>query len=258
MTELKLPQHVERFIEHYFNLQIAGQSVCTPYFINVKRVRGGLQSLVGKGSPSEIEEETVIYGKLRGVDLEQLDSKGIREFMLSQGIGLDCSGFIVHVFDSWLREEGYSGIGQQIKYTGGGLRFWFALRTKPFANISADRLTDDMNSNPVDMHDIEPGDLMRLRGLKHGDHVTLISRVVKEDQQVREIEYVHSARFFGEDNGMRRGLIKITKPDGGLEDQEWLEKDEDGRALTLEEYLKDQDTNKNGIRRPKIMTLLKR
>ena len=241
----KIPKEVNNLISQYFNLKINGRKVKTPYHINVKHVRAELRSLVGKGTPQEIEEEVNIFAKLRNFNLQETTEDEIREFMQSEGIGIDCSGLVAHILDTWLKSEKRGSLRSNIVFPRMSFLRKLTIALRPIENINADLLTNDINSIPIDFQNAQIGDLIRLKGIKKGHHIAIITNVNNN-----EIEYTHSTKHYGKDNGIKKGKIVIKKPKEGLEKQEWLEKDENGLCWTLKQYLKEKSDN--GIRRPKF------
>lgn len=250
----KIPQEVRELIDHYFNLDIGGKKVQTPYYRNKNRVRGELRVLVGKGSPAEIEEEVRIYAKLRGVDLTSLSSLEIREFMRSEAIGVDCSGYVSHILSTWVKTRGHKSLHGLIKTPPLTLfkRFLFGLRT--IENISSELLTSELNCTKVDLCDVRIGDLIRLKGVKQGHHIAIIIDVTKKDGKMIEITYTHSSERYAPEEGVRIAKIKVLNQSKSLEDQKWLEEDAAGVNWTYKGYLTQKEDN--GLRRLNFHRLL--
>lgn len=246
-----IPKEVNNLIERYSQLNIGGQKVRAPYYRNVKRVRAELRSLVGKGSPEEMEEETLIYAKLRGFSLDDTDEGAIREFMQSQGIGIDCSGLITHLYDKWCRSQSHGSLYSHLKFPKASFYRKFIRWLRPIENISADILTNKSNAERVELKDIKIGDLIRLKGLQRGDHVALVTEVSKEEGKLQSFKYVHSSPHYGSENGIRIGEVEITDMSKELKDQKWKEVDENGICWTLKELEKDYQDN--GLRRLKFV-----
>lgn len=247
-----LPKEVSALIKNYRELQINGTKVQTPYFRNVKRVRAELRSLVGKGTPEEIVNETLIYAKLRGFKLEGKTEKEIRQFMVGQGIGVDCSGFVSHVYDVWLKASGYKGIYSNLNFPKGRSLFnRLVTRLRPIEHIYSNLLTSSLNTTKVKLQDVQIGDMIRLKGLKHGHHIVVIIEV-----EQKSFTYVHSSEHYGEKHGVRIGTVEIVKPKGELKQQKWLEMDEKGKCPTYQQLMKDYEDN--GLRRPLFHNKLKK
>jgi hypothetical protein len=252
---LEIDSKAQEMIDRYMNVKIRGQVVVAPYFRNVKRARAELRSLVGKGTPEEIAEETIIFAQLRGFSIAKSTPAQIREFMQSQGIGIDCSGFIAHIYNYWLKSKRKSGLGKYIKHPPTSLYRKFIMWLRPIENIGANLITCPLNSVKINYQDTLPGDMIRLKGLTVGYHVALITAVEQDEQgNLTKIEYTHSSPHFGSENGVKKGFIEIrdlTKP---LEEQNWLETDKNGSKPTLKEYLNILEDN--GIVRPNFNTQL--
>lgn len=241
----KVPKDVKKLIENYFNLEINGKKVKTPYHINVKHVRAELRSLVGKGTPQEIEEETNIFAKLRKFNLRKASKKEIREFMQKEGIGIDCSGLVAHILNIWLKSENKGNLKANLNFPKMPLLKRIVIGIRPIENINANLLTNSNNSIPIDLKDVQIGDLIRLKGIKKGDHIAIVIDVSES-----EIVYLHSTRHYDDGNGIREGIIKIKDVNKSLEHQDWLEKDKNGICWTKKQFMKEKEDN--GFRRPKF------
>lgn len=245
----QLPEKTRAFIRHYFKLNIYGINVATPYFRNVKRVRAELRSKVGKGTPEEIEQELLIYAKLKGFNLDGKTSNEIREFMRLQGLGIDCSGFVSHVLNFYLKEIGQGSLLSNLKFQPGrSIYKRIVTFLRPIEHVGADLLTSDLNCKKIDLKNIKPADLLRLKGIYRGDHIALIISTERDSFGVlKKIKYVHSTQHYGKDDGVRVGEVEIIDENKPLQDQIWKELDENGNCPTLEQLKKD--LLNNGIRR---------
>lgn len=240
-----IPKEVKNLINHYFNLKINGKTVKTPYHINVKHVRAELRSLVGKGSPQEIEAEVNIFAKLRNFNLQKANSKEIRTFMQQEGIGIDCSGLVAHILDTWLKAENKGNLKNNLSFPKLPFLKRITISIRPIENINANLLTNKANTIPIELKEVQIGDLIRLKGIKKGDHIAIITEVSD-----KEIKYIHSTKHYGDENGIKEGIIKIKDKNTNLEEQEWLEKDKNNICWTLKQYLKEKEDN--GLRRLKF------
>lgn len=244
----EIPKEVREIIDQYKSLDIAGQKVPTPYYRNVKRVRAELRSLAGKGTPEEIAEETVIYSKLRGLNLDESSTKQIREFMQEQGIGIDCSGFVSHILNTWLRVTGKGSLYGNLKFPSSSIYRRIIRAFRPIENVAAELLTNLENCIKVELKDVQIGDLIRLKGIESGHHIAIIIDIEREQGSVKSIQYVHSSEQYGDENGVKTGIIKVKDQNGELIDQEWLERDKDGVCWTLKQL--EREYADNGLRRP--------
>lgn len=250
-----IPDVVKRQINEYAKLNLGGKNVVTPYYINDKR-RKDLRAMIGKGTPEEIIVEAKIWEKLKGYDFNNMSPEEIREFLISKGIGIDCSGFISHLINIWYKEKEGKPIWNKLTPLQRSPLWRLRYFLRPVENLGAEILTNDNNTFPVELNDAKPGDLIRSKAKKNnGHHIMLISEVTrdetKESTPVVVIKYVHSSPYFGSENGIREGEIRITDINKPLHEQEWLEQDENGIKHTLEGYMVNVEDN--GIRRLKCM-----
>lgn len=207
----------------------------------------GLRVLIGKGTPSEIVKETLIYEKLRGVDLANMSKQEIRKFMVKRHIGIDCSGFVVHVLTAWLKGNKKKALWKYLRFPDNSLYRRIARFLRPVENISTQMLTEDLNSEQVkNLDEIRPGDLIRSRlqarskKLKRGYHVLLITEVEKESGKTRQFTYAHSSRRYADKHGVRTGEVVVSDPLAPLCDQEWKEEYK-GRNWTHDEICLDSE-----------------
>jgi len=245
---------LKKIIERYMNLNIGGKNVRCPYFINTYRKKD-LRVMVGKGDPDEIETEIKLWAKIKNFNLNCKDISQIREFMINIGIGIDCSGFVVHVLNMYFKSLGSKSIWRYFKLPreyGLFLKIGYLLR--PAEKLGAEIITNQDNCHKINkIRDIKVLDLIRSKSkVQNGHHVMIVTDLKFKDidNKLEYIEYAHSTPHFGDKNGVKYGRIKIKNEDLGLEDQIWEETDEEGNSPTLEGYLKNVEDN--GIRRPKF------
>jgi len=251
---LTLPQSAQKVIEEYLHLPLGGKDVPCPYLINIRKERVGLRVLVGKGNPGEIVKEVKIWAKLKDFDLDKATINQIKEFMIARSIGVDCSGFIVHILEYILKLSNKKKLFSYLVFPEKNLLAILRRTLRPVENINANTLTTLENCEPItDLNKIQPGDFIRSKGrTKNSHHIQIITRVFKEDGFVTEIEYVHSSRHYEEDNGVKYGRIQIIDLNAPLEKQNWLEV-KSGRNYSFDGYL--QDVADNGIRRLKRVNI---
>jgi hypothetical protein len=120
-----------KIVKNYLNIRVYEKKICAPYFINDvgmyfgKLLRDtGINTerikLVfdiynnrgipygwyrGKGSPKQIEQSVLEIAEIKNVDLNTSSSEGVREFMRSVGLGVDCSGFVYNTLAVAVGEE---------------------------------------------------------------------------------------------------------------------------------------------------------
>jgi len=239
----KLPKKVQSFVNSYFNLHLGGKKVPCPYYINIKKIRQrmGLRVLIGKGTPEEIIQESLIYEKLRGVDFVSMTVTEIRDFVIKRHIGIDCSGFVVHVLNSWLDHLGKKHIQAYIKFPKQSLYRRIALFLRPVENISAYILTNEENTIHIkNLNNIRCGDFIRLKGLKSGYHILMLSEITRNKGKVYSFKYIHATRWYNKEHGVRKGEVIVKNVKDPLYKQKWTDF-LNGKNWTFEEVLKDKE-----------------
>ncbi len=249
MKIIEIPQEAKVTINQYKKINIHNKEINTPYYINTKKKRNELRSLAGKGTPEEIQEETLIFGKLRSIDFENLSEETIREFMMKENIGIDCSGFVSHVLDKWLTKLNQGGIRKHIKFENISLYRKLVVQIRPIENMSVKVLTNSLNAKKIKLEDIKVGDVIKSQAVEYGDHIMLVTKLEYDDaNKLKNITYTHSTPHFGKENGIKEGTIEIKDINKGLESQVWNEE------ITYKGYIKDVDNN--GVYRLNIYQLL--
>jgi hypothetical protein len=251
-----LPPKLQEEIDRYKNINLGGKSVVCPYYINLIKKKD-LRVMLGKGTPEEIEMEAHIWEKIKGVDFEEMSEEEIRQFLIDRGIGIDCSGFVVHVLNEWHRKTKGKSIWKNLKSARKGFFGNLVYKMRPVENLGANVLTSDLNAVPIKVKDVMPGDVIRAKWKRqNAHHILLVSKVEKDDEtgEVKLIEYTHSTPFYGKNNGVKTGQIEIIEEKLPLKDQKWTEVDENGVNFTYEGFMiKVED---NGLRRLKMIAEL--
>ncbi len=247
MSTLYLPPETRSLINHYLALQLGPHKIRCPYFQNVTKKRVS-PVFAGKGLPEEIEKEVknILGQKL----LSRVDSNQLRLYLILANLGIDCSGLVTNILDSFLKEKDLGPIEKIIKYpTSNPLRL-LVYQYRPRSNIAASTLTHLLNTYSVkNFNQVKIGDLLKI-----GDHhVALINEVeLNQKNQVIRIGYIHSTSDYLEEHGVRQGNIFITNREKPLEKQKWDEEYRD-RNWMLEDYLAAPKKQK-GFRGLKVLT----
>lgn len=230
---MKLNKKAQDIVTAYSALAIGDKKVSCPYFNNKKTAkRGGLRVLIGKGSPKDIIDEIVLIALRKKINLNDLDKNQIREFLVKNNIGIDCSGFVFHVLNAQLDNTLPAKL--QFKKTHNPLRFLLQ-KLRPVENTNVQILADDKNSHEVNINNSKPGDMIIMTGLKQAgsirDHVLLITEI-----NDKKITYTHSLQWKSDsdnEHGIKQGQITITNKSENLITQTWVEsgkKDEDNET----------------------------
>jgi hypothetical protein len=234
-----LPKQALGIIDQYRHLPLGDKLVQCPYFKNSVNVKAGLRVYMGKGLPSELTEEIDVLAKKNKFDLKTMPEPDIKQFMSLNNLGIDCSGLIAQVL-SVLDENLIKKIAR-VKFFKKPLRALIS-RHRPIENISAHLLTSEPHSEKINKWaDLQPGDMIRTR---QGKHVLLITETNRnETNQLKEFTYIHSTSYYGEGHGVRQGKVNIIYPNEALKDQEWQEKDQNGKNYSHQGLLEDDGTN---------------
>ncbi|MEI7578795.1 MAG: hypothetical protein WCJ58_02015 [bacterium] len=255
-TTIAVSAGAQKVINEFQELHFYEKKVLCPYFMNIRKQRGGLRVLVGKGDPGEIVREVIVWAKVKHFDLQKANPDQIRIFMINQNIGIDCSGFITHVINYWLHEQGDKPLIKSLVFKNNDPISRLKRLLRPVENIGANLITAEDNCEKIEqVKDIAPGDLIRLKGrLKNSHHVMLVFSVTKENELVKEFQLVESTKDYGKGNGIRFSKVIITDQNLGLKEQTWTDIDpETQRNWTYENLLKEYEDN--GIRRLKRVKL---
>ncbi|MBI2643981.1 MAG: hypothetical protein HYW95_00525 [Candidatus Wildermuthbacteria bacterium] len=229
-----IPVAAQKVIEQYEYLPIkAEKRIRCPYYRNPRsgRERWGLNAFSGKGSPKEIADEIHMIEKLEGRNFSLMQEEEIRDIMRKRKLGIDCSGFIAHVFDAWLKQINGKRIYQVLRFPHRGAAGRIAAFFRPFTHIDIETLTNEPNAKKFrDVREIRPGDLIRFQYIADRadtnaeiDHALLTTRVeYNENKDPIRIFYAQSVR---ENNGfgIKNGIIAIREMQNPLEQQEWQE-----------------------------------
>ena len=240
----QLSPAAQKIIQEYFSLPFANVAgVRCPYFNNARLgQRGQLKVLIGKGAPAEIIEEAKIisiqYCKdvfdKNGLCNVHLDhpapheqAECIRQFLVDNNLGIDCSGFVTNVLRKHFLETKKIDLAKKLFIAPKkNLLRWLISRLRPIEQISVNVYANDQNTETVtDLAKIQPADLivMLKTGVnKNHDHILLVTEINES-----MIKYAH-ARAWPSDgkygHGVAEGIITITNPSRGLLEQTWEEK----------------------------------
>lgn len=243
-------------IEEFQKLPLGKKFVVCPYHLNPKTQRANLRVLAGKGIPEEIVLETEIYAKLGGLNINKMNEDEIREFMQKRHLGIDCSGFVVHVMDAYSMRNEKKHLWKFVRKSKTNLYDRIKYILRPVENIGVADLISEINSIKLQrITDIRPHDFIKSSALKaeEGVHILIVTEVEKDASgKTSSFTYANSNRYYGDQNGIRFGKVLITKPLGGLHEQKWIDDvDEHGHNFVYESIVKHPE--QNGIYRLNIL-----
>lgn len=258
-----LSPSAEKLIDQYFNMPFPGvEGVRCPYFINSRnRSRGQLRALVGKGTPSEIVEESKIISAQQHLGIfendcsvckQNISSGDIRKFMIDHDLGIECSGFVSQILRAHYKEtKGIDFARKLYIYPPSKFLRYLISILRPIENINVHVLANNKNSTVVELKDAAAGDLIIMldtHPTKKRNHVMLI-RDIKDNT----IHYVHARTWSSEGkdgHGVTAGSIELIYPKDNLLEQKWMEKDQ--TDTKNETYLEAKRAKVLEIRRLKI------
>ncbi|MEK7596641.1 MAG: hypothetical protein AAB450_00820 [Patescibacteria group bacterium] len=230
----KLCGAARAMIENYLALPLgAGPNArpnC-PYFNNRRRkIRGSLRVVKGKGTPEEIAEEAMIDAKFARVKTSGLPAGKLKEFLIKNDLGIDCSGFAYHVLNTLCQEKTGKKLQSFVKPLRAGFIGALLGRLRPAENIGVIAFADRKNSSAIKISEAGPGDIIIFLGTgkdKNYNHILVITAVdrTNSDTLATRISYAHSYAWPSDGvvgHGVREGEILVRGEDliGGT----WKEK----------------------------------
>lgn len=240
-----LSPNAEKLIEQYLNLPFEDiTNVRCPYYVESHtKQRAQLRVLIGKGLPKEIVEESKIISIQYHHELFDCEGKCLvpnfptdetdnppaeclKKFLVDNGLGIDCSGFVSHVLREHFSETRKMDIANKFFFVPIKNYFRYLICwLRPIENMSVKRYASDQNTKKINsLAEITSGDLLIMLETgprKNRNHIILIT-----DNNGKIIKYAHARAWSMEgkyDHGVARGEIRITKPGEPLLNQEWVE-----------------------------------
>lgn len=212
-----------------FMLPLGGKKIPTPYRVNLPFQPD--RRKYGKFNPYKLAHDTKQIAQEQSVNLQKFSAEEIRQFMIKNQLGIDCSGFAYQMLNHLLNKLRLGNM----KKNG---------FPKP-SSTNVHLLASDKFTIPVKKAtDIRTSDLITFnRGAAKLPHVLLIL-----DKTDHEIIYAHSTGAT-KVNGVQIGKIKITDPQQSLKYQEWDNNLRDGGSLKA--YF--DETQGDGIKRLKAL-----
>lgn len=175
-----------------FILRVEGKEVPITYRINIPAIEHPARQ--GKSSPEVILEQLYMDAKQQDFDLRKASIEEIRQFMLKNNLGLDCSGFAYRMLDFLVQET----IGKALTNLG----FEHVGRT----NV-ATLTSEEFSLHIKDIAEAKSGDLIRIDS---GAEDELLHCLVILDVKDNIITYAHSSRKT-KINGIHQDTIKNGK-----------------------------------------------
>ncbi len=233
-TREKISEKARVVIDAYLALPLPARPNC-PYFNNRRRkIRGSLRVVKGKGTPWEIAEECEIDAKFARVKIADLSTDKVKEFLVANDLGIDCSGFAYHVLNALCLERTKKNLQSFVKPLRTGFIGTLLGRLRPAENIGVMAFVHEKNSRVIKISEAKPGDVIIFLDTGKDNlysHILVITAVEcrdefdDKDNNDTRISYVHSYAWPSDGtlgHGVREGEILIH--DDNLLNATWTEK----------------------------------
>lgn len=229
-------KYLHETVNEYLNFTVAGKVVPIPYVLN--RSRWNFWRTSGKGLPENIKSELERDAISKKFDLSIMTEFEIYDFMRKRRIGIECSGFVFHVLNAYLKALKEVRLEDVLlRYRGIlGLIERRLLKFQRHHRINAKTLTSELNTKLVErVNQIKVGDLIRMSVKRSADHVLIVTDVMLDSfGHVNKIMYAHSSSKTTKKRGPHIGEIIVTDDRLGVGDQNWLEESVNG--LSYRQY----------------------
>lgn len=257
MNNKTLSQPALDSIKNYSQLVFGDKKINCPYFNNRRsKVRAGLRVMIGKGSPEEIIDEANLFALREKIDLKNLSSEAIKQFLVDHNLGLDCSAFAYYILAAEYASKTKTKLSSKIFYPNIGFLRRLLTKLRPVENIGVKTLSHEKNSHLVSLTDTAPGDFVSIlnSGKEHNlNHILVIYKVEYEENQPKTLYYTHSFQWSIDgkyNHGIKTGRIEITDTTKTLLDQKWIESEK--TADENETYLRASDAEVLELKRLNI------
>src|SRR4030042_7157871 len=144
--------------DDYINFLVVGKRIQIPYCI-VKTPKEIPQpfdmartdeytNVAAKGTPEQIRKVLNACTRKNNFSLQKHSAQEITDFMVEKGIGIDCSGFVYHVLDRYIKKYRHNSLEKIIVRSPGlvgKIERWL-LRKNRVRRISGTTLTSDLNT----------------------------------------------------------------------------------------------------------------
>lgn len=215
---ITISKNARAVVDAYLALPLGTKPSC-PYYNNRRfKNRGGLRVMIGKGAPAEIAEEAAILAKLTRSDISTLSTDKLKEFLVANGLGIDCSGFAYHVLNALALETTGKSVAHFVRSTRPGIIGSILARLRPAENLGVNSFRNDKNSVEIAAADAKPGDIITFIGVgkEHTyNHILVITAVEHSENSIR-LTYAHSYAWPSDglyNTGVREGDIIVREND---------------------------------------------
>lgn len=259
-----------------YQLEVDGVKFWTPYWREGEPLGATDDAEAGKGPYKGKGSAHLIKGWLEEhAPGEPLDAEGYRRYMREQlHLGVECSGFIYHVLESFLQKKFDEDLADYLYKSRSALladfdRFGSPHRpevTREFLEelpeqVALSKIQEFWGNAPVnlagakflvstvaneafaDVSRLQPGDQIAMTGHDEVEHVLLVIGV-----EEGVITYVHSGGTHGKPDyygGVEYGQIRVTDLEKSIHEHEWVG---NGKLILEAHYFDDKP-----LRRLKVL-----
>ena len=231
MNTKTLSNRALNVLDQYSHFSI-GQAVCSvPYFNNkTVRARAALRATIGKGSPRDILEEVQMKIAKEHVATETLTNESLKNLLVDNDIGIDCSAFAYYILSAESEERGKGALDRHISFVNcGGFIGKIRCKIRPVENCDVATFASDKNSKIIPMKEVQPGDMITMTGSNEGslrDHILVIHQIEYQNFVPTKVHYSHAVAYpedgvYG--SGIKQGTIEIISPDRSILEGIWTE-----------------------------------
>lgn len=143
---------------HNFSIKLGNNQFPIPYRINIPFQPD--RRRYGKSDSQELSKSLQEIATENNFNLDTAQQKEIMDFMRDQMLGIDCSGFVYHMLDYLLK-----------KLDKGGME---AIGFPPASKTNVALLCDEQFSYPIELSEIQPGDLIALNFAGDIKHIVIV------------------------------------------------------------------------------------
>jgi len=159
-----------------------------------------------------------------------LPAEKIKEFLVNNNLGVDCSGFVYHILDALTQDKKNKKLKQIIHFplAKSVVRKMIA-KLRPAENCGVTTLAHEINSKKINLKEVEANDFIIFLGSgpkQDYNHIMFVESVTN-----KTINYIHAYKWPSDgqyNHGVRRGKIEIIDDNKNILEQKWLEQEKTG------------------------------
>jgi hypothetical protein len=189
----------------------------------------------GKFTPTEILEKLQLFSSEKCFNVSEASSAEIWSFMRTNGLGVDCSGFVYQACKAVYESFGKGDFESRVVGCADNLHGIRKTRARD--------LTDPKNSIKIErVCDCKPGDIIRCKDGRHSIVVLEVGNDILTCAHSSDVVAAFGVSVF---------TIKLTNPDADIFSQEWSELHLSG--LPFNEAVLKSNRSEDGVWRLKVL-----